>query len=312
MRNIALVGALLVAVSLTACGAGEDSSGAEKTSSKVSAAEIAHLPQFKIGARRGSAPRGLVIHDVRKGTGTVMRRGDTILIDWAEVPYGKALVASPSARRLKFTFGKFIKGWEEGLPGMKVGGRRELIVPTRLGDTGGPMIYQVDLLAVEPPPKGSSLTQAAAETPSRPPRATLKMSKAEIAKLPPLAIPKPSGPPPRHFEAIDLRQGSGSPVTKADVVSFRYLEDTYPEALKGIQGGLSGGEIGPLSYPVSQAPFRSLRTGMLGMKFGGRRELVVPPKAAYPRWKPSWGYAPYVSVFVVDLLGVEPPPDPVG
>jgi peptidylprolyl isomerase len=132
------------------------------------------------------------------------------------------------------------------------------------------------------------------------------MSKAEIAKLPPLRIPKPSGPPPRHLQTIDLRRGSGPPEAKADVVSFRFIEDTYPEARQGKQGGLSGGEVGPLSYPFSQVPFRSLRVGMPGMRVGGRRELVVPPKIAYPRWKPSWGYAPYVSIFVVDLLGVEP------
>ena len=48
------------------------------------------------------------------------------------------------------------------------------------------------------------------------------------------------------------------------------------------------------------------------MKVGGRRELIVPPKMAYPRWKPSWGYAPYVSVYVIDLYGVEPPTDPYG
>ncbi len=313
MRNFAFASTLLVAVALSACGSGEDQSTAEEPPSKMSAAEIARLPRFKIAARHGPAPRRLAIHDVRKGSGEVMRRGDTILIDWAEVPYGEALVASPSARRLKFTFGKFIEGWEEGLPGMKVGGRRELIVPTRLGDTGVPMAYQVDLLAVEPPPGGSSSGQAAGETAPRPPRvATRKMSKAEIAKLPPLTIPRPSGPPPRHFETIDLRRGSGPPMTKAAVASYRYIEDTYPQALKGIQGGLSGGASGLLSYPVDQVPYRSLRAGMPGMKVGGRRELIVPPKAAYPRWKPSWGYAPYVSIFVVDLLGMESPPGPVG
>jgi peptidylprolyl isomerase len=153
VRNLTLVGALLAAVSLAACGAGEDSSTVEKPPSKMSAAEIAKLPQIKIRARHGPAPRGLVIHDVRKGSGAVMQRGDTMLVDWAEASYGEALKAAPSARQLKFTFGKFIKGWEEGLPGMKVGGRRELLVPTRLGDTGGPVVYQVDLLAIEPPPK---------------------------------------------------------------------------------------------------------------------------------------------------------------
>jgi peptidylprolyl isomerase len=135
------------------------------------------------------------------------------------------------------------------------------------------------------------------------------MSKAEIAKLPPLRIPKPSGPPPRHFKIIELRKGAGPKLTKTDVVSFRFTEDTYPEALDGKQGGLSGGDVGPLSYWLGEAS-RGLQVGLPGMKVGGRRELIVPPKVAYPRWKPSWGYAPYVSIYVVDLLGMEPPADP--
>jgi hypothetical protein len=94
-------------------------------------------------------------------------------------------------------------------------------------------------------------------------------------------------------------------VTKADVMSVRFIEDTYPEALDGRQGGLSGGEVRWPRWSLDEAS-RGIRLGLPGMKVGGRRELIVPPKVAYPRWKPSWGYAPYVSVYVVDLLGVEP------
>ncbi len=76
-----------------------------------------------------------------------------MFVDWAEIPYGEALETTPDTpkKTLKFSFEKVIEGWEDGLPGMKVGGRRELIVPPRLGDTGVTMIYMVDLLAVEPP-----------------------------------------------------------------------------------------------------------------------------------------------------------------
>jgi peptidylprolyl isomerase len=137
------------------------------------------------------------------------------------------------------------------------------------------------------------------------------MSKAEIAKLPPLRIPRPSGSPPRRLEVIDLRKGAGPVATRADVVSTRFAEDTYPQARNGRQGGLSGGgDIGPVSFGLGEPPFRSFRVGLPGMRVGGRRELIVPPKAAYPRWKPSWGYAPFVSIYVVDLLGVKFPADP--
>jgi peptidylprolyl isomerase len=117
----------------------------------MSAAEIAKLPPIKISARRGPAPRRLVIHDLREGTGAVMRSGDSTFIDWAEVPYGEAFQTSPESpvKQLEFSpFGRYIKGWEKGIPGMKVGGRRELIVPPRLGDTGTTMIYVLDLLGV--------------------------------------------------------------------------------------------------------------------------------------------------------------------
>jgi peptidylprolyl isomerase len=131
------------------------------------------------------------------------------------------------------------------------------------------------------------------------------MSKAEIAKLSPLRIPRASGLPPHRLGIVDLRKGSGAAVAKTDVVAIRFIEDTYPEALHGRQGGLSGGEVRWPSWSLDEAS-RGIRLGLPGMKVGGRRELIVPPKVAYPRWKPSWGYAPYVSVYVVDLLGVEP------
>lgn len=155
MKHFAFTGALLVAVALTACGAGEESSAGEKPRSRMSAAEMAKLPLFKIRARQGPEPRRLVVHDLRKGSGAVMKRGDTMFVDWTEIRYGEALETTSDTpkKTLKFTFEKVIEGWEEGLPGMKVGGRRELIVPPRLGDTGLTMIYMVDLLAVEPPPE---------------------------------------------------------------------------------------------------------------------------------------------------------------
>ena len=119
----------------------------------MSASEIARLPPFKIKARQGPAPHDLEVRDVRKGFGAVMKPGDTTLLDWGETAYGEATEASPrrEGQPQKLTFDGMLAGWEQGLPGMKVGGRRELIVPPRLGDTGTTMIYQIDLLAIEPP-----------------------------------------------------------------------------------------------------------------------------------------------------------------
>jgi peptidylprolyl isomerase len=150
VRLFALAGALFLVAAITACGAGEDSNAVEKPRSKMSAAEIAKLPPITIRTQHGPKPRGLVVHDLRQGSGAVMKVGDTMLINWAETSYGEGLEAAPNVRQLEFTFGKFIEGWEDGLPGMKVGGRRELIVPPRLGDTGVTTVYVVDLLGIKP------------------------------------------------------------------------------------------------------------------------------------------------------------------
>lgn len=149
MKFLALFAALFAAVALMACGSGGDSTTAEQPKLEMSSAEIAKLPPVEIGVRHGPAPDKLVIHDLHKGSGAVMKRGDTMLIDWVEVPYGQGLESSPSARQLKFSWGRYIEGWEDGIPGMRVGGRRELVVPPRLGDTGLTMVYVIDLLGIE-------------------------------------------------------------------------------------------------------------------------------------------------------------------
>jgi len=150
--HLACIGALLAAAVIAGCGAGEGSDAAEQPQLEMSAAEIAKLPPLTVPTPQGPAPRGLVVHDLRKGSGAVMKEGDTMLIAWVGIPYEEASAAAPPSpeRQLEFTYGKFIEGWEKGIPGMKVGGRRELIVPPRLGDTGLTMVYVIDLLGVKP------------------------------------------------------------------------------------------------------------------------------------------------------------------
>ncbi len=158
---------------------------------------------------------------------------------------------------------------------------------------------------------GPDEAKEVAATPPPPPRGpTVKMSRAEIAKLPPLTIPRPSGPPPRHLEIVDLRKGSGPGVPKRDWVTnreevfIRYVQASYPEA----RAGRSTEPFGPRRI-LPENTIRGLAMGLTGMKVGGRRWLILPPKLMYPRWKPSWGYAPYVTVYAVDLVGMEPPRD---
>ena len=111
----------------------------------------------------GPAPSKLETKDLIAGTGAEAKDGDTVTVNYVGVLYknGKEFDASWK-RHEPFSFalgkGQVIKGWDQGILGMKVGGRRELIIPSALayGATGSPptippnapLVFVVDLLGV--------------------------------------------------------------------------------------------------------------------------------------------------------------------
>jgi peptidylprolyl isomerase len=111
------------------------------------------------------APKTLIIRDVIKGTGATAEEGDTVYVNYVGALYknGKVFDASwkdtpGKAISFPLTSGSVIPGWVKGLQGMKVGGRRELIIPpsegygkSGSGSTIPPnstLIFIVDLLKV--------------------------------------------------------------------------------------------------------------------------------------------------------------------
>ena len=81
---------------------------------------------------------GLQITDVKVGTGTVAEAGDTVTVNYVgSFPDGQVFDASADHGMGGFSFvlgaGEVIKGWDEGVLGMKVGGERKLVVPPELG-----------------------------------------------------------------------------------------------------------------------------------------------------------------------------------
>jgi peptidylprolyl isomerase len=113
----------------------------------------------------GATPKTLQIKDIIKGTGAAAALGDTITVNYVGALYknGKVFDSSwsrhePLTDTLEPT--SLIQGWIDGLTGMKVGGRRELIIPPALAyknltETGIPpgstLIFIVDMLGVSPP-----------------------------------------------------------------------------------------------------------------------------------------------------------------
>jgi peptidylprolyl isomerase len=112
------------------------------------------------------APTSLKTTDLVTGTGATAKAGDTVTVNYVGALYkgGKIFDASWT-RDTTFTTplvggaGGVIQGWVDGIPGMRVGGRRELIIPPALAyknvsqasiPANSTLIFIVDLLAVTP------------------------------------------------------------------------------------------------------------------------------------------------------------------
>jgi peptidylprolyl isomerase len=111
----------------------------------------------------GAPPTTLVKRDLIVGSGPEATAGQSVTVNYVGVLYTTGRVFDASWKRHEpFSFslgrGQVIPGWDQGIAGMKVGGRRELIIPAPLayGARGSPpaippnatLVFVVDLLAV--------------------------------------------------------------------------------------------------------------------------------------------------------------------
>lgn len=109
------------------------------------------------------APSKLVIDDVWVGEGATATPGSTVLAHYVGVAHSTGEEFDASWNRgepLQFRLGvgQVIRGWDEGIAGMRVGGRRQLVIPAHLayGDRGAgsviapgeTLIFVVDLVDV--------------------------------------------------------------------------------------------------------------------------------------------------------------------
>ena len=113
------------------------------------------LPEFT------RAPSGLYYRDVQPGTGATATAGRTVSVHYTGwLPSGEQFDSSRDrGEPIEFALGQdeVIEGWDEGIAGMKVGGRRKLVIPAPLGygaSGGGPippnsvLVFDVELTAV--------------------------------------------------------------------------------------------------------------------------------------------------------------------
>ena len=119
-----------------------------------------NLTKPEIDAPMGDAPSELTITDIVVGDGAEATAGATVDVHYVGVEYetGEEFDASWNrGESISFPLQALISGWQEGIPGMKVGGRRMLVCPPAKpsGPAGGghrlsgkTLIFVIDLLGV--------------------------------------------------------------------------------------------------------------------------------------------------------------------
>jgi peptidylprolyl isomerase len=156
-----------LALAVAGCGSSDDDSSStqatsDATTTEQSGGDTNLNTKPKVTIPDGPAPKKLEVVDIVEGDGAEAKAGDAVTVQYVGVGYdSKEEFDSSWSRNEPATFGldEVIAGWGQGIPGMKVGGRRELTIPANLayGPTGSPpligpnetLIFVVDLVAVK-------------------------------------------------------------------------------------------------------------------------------------------------------------------
>jgi peptidylprolyl isomerase len=111
----------------------------------------------------------------------------------------------------------------------------------------------------------------------------------------------PTGSPPTQLESADLITGTGPAAKTGDALTVQYVLATY-SSHKTVQSSWTGQ---PFSFTLGQGVIQGWDEGVVGMKVGGRRELIVPPSLGYKSTAQGPGIAANDTlVFIIDLVKI--------
>jgi peptidylprolyl isomerase len=212
-----------------------------------------------------TTPSGLKYVELKEGTGATAKVGDMVTAHYTGwFKDGKVFDSSvdrgkPLDFKLTTGPGGVIKGWVEGVSGMKEGGKRKLIIPYELayGEEGGKGIpprselsFEVELLKVK-------ITRKVDVTP----------------KPDEKVITTPSG-----LKYVELKAGTGTEAKKGDDVSVHYTG--WFDDGTVFDSSVDRGE--PISFELGAGNvIKGWDEGLAGMKEGGKRKLIIPYQLAY-------------------------------
>jgi FKBP-type peptidyl-prolyl cis-trans isomerase FkpA len=125
--------------------------------------QIAALAQGEQKPKEVTTKSGLKYTDLKVGDGAEAKKGDTVEVHYTGTLTDGKKFDSSVDRGKPFEFplgaGRVIKGWDEGVAGMKIGGKRKLTIPPELGygargagnviPPNATLIFEVELLAIK-------------------------------------------------------------------------------------------------------------------------------------------------------------------
>ena len=205
---------------------------------------------------------GLRYADLVVGTGESPAIGNTVVVEYTGWLVDGTLFDSSYKRADSFRFnlgkGRVIKGWDEGVASMAIGGKRQLMVPPELGygsrgaggliPPGATLIFEVELIEIVKPPAPHEVSEDGWTVTS-------------------------SG-----LKTYDIAIGEGAEAKAGDKTALHY------------RGWLEDGTMFDSSYKRKQPIDVVIATGqvipawdeaVVGMKVGGKRSLIAPPELAY-------------------------------
>lgn len=271
--RLALSALVVTALALSACGDEQAAESADTSSVETTAAatDTSAADAETTAPAAASAkpevelptelPTELVITDLVEGEGPAAAEGDLVVVDYVGVRSEDGTEFDNSYDRgepfpVTLGAGGVIQGWEDGLIGIKAGGRRQLDIPAELayGDAGaGEVIQPGDALTFVIDARAVITLPDAAAAP------TVEIEGADNVS---------------ELVITDLVDGEGDPVAAGDHVYVHlvaYRADTGEQLTSTWEGGqpfdftLGAGETLP-----------GLEAGIDGMRVGGRRQLTVP------------------------------------
>ncbi len=282
-----IIAAVACALTLTACGGGSGTPAATTP--------VVVQPAFqKI--------------DTVVGTGTEAANTDLVVVSYTGWLYDASKsdfkgdkIDSSVDRNAPTAFtlatGRVLAGWDLGIVGMKVGGKRTLILPASLayGANSKTAVASVGSITYAAIPANAALV--------------FDIELVSVAKA---TVPV-SVPPPTTLQVVDTVVGTGDTATSGKSLTVTYtgwLYDGTRVDFKGVQfdsnvGGtplvvVVDAQAGAQGYTVP-----GFNQGVTGMKVGGKRHIVIPPSLGYGSAANGSIPANSTLIFDVELLTVK-------